>query len=113
MLIAGRLKKDVAFAWMEQNKDPFCISILTTHLVLHFGIKDGLSIADIKTFLADFPKVALLPEDYATGLDILRDLDHEDALQLAMALRVGCSSIVTLEQKFARTYGDKMQFITL
>ncbi len=112
MLIAGRPKKAAVFDWMDENKDQFCVSMLTVHLVLHFGLKDGLTIAELKTFLSDYPKMGLLPEDYAAAIDMLRDADHEDALQLAVAERVGCSSIVTLDQKFARTYQDRLTFVT-
>jgi|HubBroStandDraft_4_1064222.scaffolds.fasta_scaffold530971_2 predicted nucleic acid-binding protein len=111
MLIAGRPKKALVLDWMNQNNEHFYITMLTVHLVLYFGIKDGLSTVDLKTFLSDYPKVALLPEDYARAMELLRDLDHEDALQLAVAERTGCSTIVTLDQKFARTYGDKLKFI--
>ncbi len=112
MLIAGRPKKTVVLGWMSENEENFCISMLTVHLVLHFGLKDGIRIADLKTFLADYPKIALLPEDYVAAVDILRDLDHEDAMQLAVAERAGCTSIVTLDQKFARTYDDRLRFTT-
>ena len=80
MLVAGRRKKTETLGWMEQNEQEFCISILTVHLVLHFGLKDGLTIADVKTFLSDYPKNALLPEDYVRALGLLKDKDHEDAL---------------------------------
>lgn len=112
MLIAGRPKKAAVLEWMSQNDENFCISMLTVHLVLHFGLKDGLTIADLRTFLSDYPKIALLPEDYVAAIDILRDLDHEDAMQLAVAERAGCTSVATLDQKFARTYGDRLRFTT-
>ena len=110
MLIAGRAQQQSVLTWMEQNNEDFCISMLTVHLVLHFGLKDNLSIADIKTFLADYPKVALLPEDYVAAIGLLRDGDHEDALQLAIAERIGCSCIVTLDKKFSNTYKDRIKF---
>jgi predicted nucleic acid-binding protein len=113
MLIAGRTKKEKVFTWMERNSDSYCISMLSVHLVLHFGLKDGLKIIDIKTFLSDYPKVGLLSEDYVTAMELLIGSDHEDALQLAAALRMGCTSVVTLDQKFARTYANKLHFITL
>jgi predicted nucleic acid-binding protein len=111
MLIAGRLRKEDVFRWMEGNEEDFCITMLSVHLVLHFGLKDKLSFSEIKTFLADYPKIALLPEDYAVALGFLKDKDHEDALQLAVAERIGCTSIVTLDKKFAKLYEDRMNFI--
>jgi|GEM_PF-1201692 len=111
MLIAGRSQKAKTLRWMEQNKEQYCISMLSVHLVLHFGLKDGLTISDIKTFLSDYPKIALLPEDYVAAMEILKDRDHEDALQLATAERIGCSIVVTLDQKFSDTYKDRIKFI--
>jgi len=113
MLIAGRAKKEGVFEWMGQNKEDFCISMLTVHLVLHFGLKDNLTISDIKIFLADYPKIALLPDDYVTAMGILKNKDHEDALQLVSAERTGCSRIVTLDKRFSETYKDRMNFVVL
>lgn len=113
MLIAGRPRKQAVLNWMQLNQEEFCISMLSVHLILHFGLRDGLTISDIKAFLADYPKVALLPEDYVAAVQILKDIDHEDALQLATAERIGCSSIVTLDQRFADTYKARMNFITV
>ncbi|MBI3624077.1 type II toxin-antitoxin system VapC family toxin [Candidatus Saccharibacteria bacterium] len=113
MLIAGRPRKAKVLRWMEQNTAEYCISMLTVHLVLHFGLKDGLSISQIKTFLSYYPKIALLPEDYVEAIKILRDQDHEDAIQLSLAERIGCDHIVTLDQKFADTYKNRLQFITI
>jgi predicted nucleic acid-binding protein len=113
MLIAGRAKKDDVFEWMERNTEDFCISMLTVHLVLHFGLKDNLNISDIKKFLADYPKIALLPEDYVTAMGLLKNKDHEDALQLASAERTGCSRIVTLDKKFSEIYKDRINFVVL
>jgi len=113
MLIAGRAKKEDVFKWMGQNTEDFCISMLTVHLVLYFGLKDNLNISDIKIFLADYPKIALLPEDYVTAMGLLKDKDHEDALQLASAERTGCTRIVTLDKRFSETYKDRMNFVVL
>jgi len=72
MLIAGRSRKVQVFEWMENNTDDFCISMLTVHLILHFGLKDGLLISDIIKFLADYPKVALLPERLRRGCSTIK-----------------------------------------
>lgn len=57
--------------------------------------------------------MALHPEDYVAAIGLLRDGDHENALQLATAERVGCSSIVTLDKKFSDTYKDRLKFVLL
>ncbi len=64
----------------------------------------------IQTFLSEYPKEALLPEDYGAAIEMLKGRDAEDALQLAVALRTGCTAIVTLDQRFASLYSDVMRF---
>jgi hypothetical protein len=44
--------------------------MLSVHLVIHFGLKGGLTITDIKTFLSDYPKLGLLSEDYVTAMEL-------------------------------------------
>ena len=113
ILIAGRPRSREVLDWLELNELPCCISMLTVHLVLHFGLKDGLSIETLQLFLADYSKVALLPEDYAVALRLLKGRDHEDAMQLAIAERSDCTAIVTLDKAFATAYGEIIPFIAL
>jgi predicted nucleic acid-binding protein len=58
ILISGRPCKTQVIKWIENNPKPFCISMLTVHLVLYFGLKDNLSISDIKIFLEDYTKIS-------------------------------------------------------
>ncbi|OGL40434.1 hypothetical protein A3J32_03520 [Candidatus Saccharibacteria bacterium RIFCSPLOWO2_02_FULL_46_7] len=113
LLIPGRPQKSRVISWLTRNQEELCISMLSVHLVLHFGFKEKLTMQDIKNFLANYPKIALLPEDYSAAMQFLKDKDHEDALQLATAERTGCSAVATLDQKFADTYRDRIQFITI
>jgi putative PIN family toxin of toxin-antitoxin system len=113
ILIAGRPQSEAVLKWLENNQSPCSISMLTVHLVLHFGLKDRLDIETLQTFLADYSKEALLPEDYAVALSLLKGRDHEDALQLAVAKRSNATAIVTLDKNFAATYQDLMPFVVL
>lgn len=113
ILIPNRAHAEDILKWLEHNTSPLCISMLTVHLVLHFGLRDNIDTEIIQTFLADYSKEALLPEDYAVALHLLRDKDHEDALQLAVAERTDCTAIVTLDKSFASTYNDLMPFILI
>ena len=111
LLLPGRKKRTDVKRWLRQTDEVLCISMLTVHLALHFGLKEKLTLQYVKDFLANYPKIALLPEDYAAAMQVLIDRDHEDALQLATAERVGCSSIVTLDQKFAANYKERIRFV--
>jgi predicted nucleic acid-binding protein len=46
-----------------------------------------------------------------SAISILKNNDHEDALQLAIAERIGCSHIVTLDREFSLIYRDRINFI--
>lgn len=98
---------------MIKNEKPYCITMLTVHLVLYFGLKDGLTLSNIKTFLSNYLKIALLPEDYVNAINIMKDTDNENALQLVIAERVRCESIATLDKKFSQIYQNRIQFIYL
>jgi predicted nucleic acid-binding protein len=113
VLIANRPKSEQVLAWFERNEEPYCITMLTVHLVLHFGLKDGLAIDLLQDFLADYSKESLLPEDYAVALRLLKGRDHEDALQLAVAERSDCTAIITLDKSFAATYKNIIPFVVL
>ncbi len=113
MLITGRARQTEVLAWIEQNTEHFCITMLTVHLVLHFGFKDGLTQAELKLFLADYPKLPLTAEDYTAAMALLVGTDHEDALQLAAAERAGCTRIVTLDRQFAQTYTHRIPFTVI
>lgn len=111
LLLPGRHQKDAVVNWLTDNGEGVCISMLSVHLVLHFGFKEKLTQRTIQTFLASYPKIALLPEDYSAAMQLLRGSDHEDALQLAIAERSGCTGIVTLDTDFAKTYAARLPFI--
>jgi len=113
ILIKGRAQKEAVLEWINQNEKPYCITMLTVHLVLYFGLKDGLTLSNIKTFLSNYPKIALLPEDYVNAINIMKDTDNEDALQLVIAERVKCDSIATLDKKFSQIYQNRIQFVYL
>lgn len=113
MILENRAKKEKVLTWFNANDEKYSITMLTAHLVLHFGFKDGLSKDQLSAFLADYPRIALLPEDYDEALCLLHGTDHEDALQLAAARRAGCTRIVTLDKSFAETYRENMAFEVL
>jgi predicted nucleic acid-binding protein len=43
-------------------------------------------------------------EDYRWAVDNEQGRDFEDALQVAMAIRTGCSSFITLDANLAKRY---------
>jgi predicted nucleic acid-binding protein len=113
MIIPKRAHKNEAFRWMAANKEPYCVTMLSVHLVLHFGLKEGVPLSELNDFLSNLPKIGLFPEDYDGAMKLLVGRDHEDALQLAAAERSGCRAIATFDKTFAKRYESRIQFIVL
>ncbi|MGB4800962.1 MAG: PIN domain-containing protein [Candidatus Saccharimonadales bacterium] len=113
LLLPGRLRKARVRQYLQETTETPVITMLSVHLVLHFGLREKIDIADLQTFLSSYEKVSMLSADYDEAMRLLKDRDHEDTLQLAAARRAGCTKIVTLDKKFAETYHDKIAFQVL
>lgn len=87
----------------------FHFSSLSGHLVFHFSKKVATR-ADIKTFLNDFTMQALTPEDFEWAYEFGKDYGFEDALQVAIAVRSGCTEFITFDQKLIKLI-NKQAFI--
>ena len=79
----------------------FYFSALSGHLVFHFSRKVA-SRADIRTFLNDYQMQSLTPADFEWAHQFGDVFGFEDALQVAVAVRSGCSEFITFDQKLAR-----------
>jgi len=82
-----------------------CLSALSGHLLQHFRPKE-LAIDDVRSFLGLFEMYGLLAEDFEWAYDNRRDDDFEDALQLAVAVRNGCTDFYTFDRKLVKKYED-------
>ncbi|MDZ7744467.1 MAG: PIN domain-containing protein [Candidatus Saccharibacteria bacterium] len=79
------------------------ISTLTCHIAAYVSRKRiGLEV--LEQFLGDYIWLELKPEDIAWAFDNRRDNDFEDALQIAMAVRSGCSVFYTLDKQLVNAY---------
>ncbi len=103
-LLPNRLKVDQVRQLLKTVGQPTAISALTAHLVLHFGrverVSDDLLYAAIECSLI----LPLLAEDYQWAKTHEAGKDFEDALQLSVALRAGCTHFMTLDRQLANNY---------
>jgi predicted nucleic acid-binding protein len=109
LLLFGRQKAAVVSSIIAQSP-AVAISMLTVHLAHYFGKKEGMKFDEVAELLVDFIIEDLTKEDYKLAQKLLVANDFEDALQLAVALRIGCDRIITLDKTFARDYADKIEF---
>ncbi len=80
------------------------ISLLTVHLVWHFGRIERISDGLIAKILSDYALLDVTPANYAWALANEKGNDFEDALQVSVALANGCESFVTLDKQLAKHY---------
>ncbi len=84
------------------------ISTLTIDLVMYFIERDRLAWEPIKDFLGSFSWLPLTDADAQWAFMNFQGNDFEDALQIACALREGCSSFATLDGTLSKKYGQTM-----
>ncbi len=90
--------------FLEMANEETAVSILTAHLVVHFGRKEQAEDAFLHAVLNENKLIALTPADYKWAANNEQGRDFEDALQLSSAIRSGCSSFVTLDIALAKHY---------
>jgi predicted nucleic acid-binding protein len=100
--------------FLETSNDATAISMLTAHLVMHFGRKEQSDDLFLLGVIAENKLISLSPEDYMWAITNEQGKDFEDALQMAMAIRAGCESFVTLDASLAKKYaGSQINIIIL
>jgi len=90
--------------FLETLADDTAISILTVHLLMHFGRKQGIADELLEDVIGENELLAVTPEDYVWASLNERGKDFEDALQVATAIRSGCKSFITFDATLATTY---------
>ncbi|HTE21755.1 MAG TPA: PIN domain-containing protein [Candidatus Limnocylindria bacterium] len=102
--LSNRLHYTQVQRFLQTTKEETAISILTCHLVIHFGRKEKAEEAFLHAVLNENKLIALTSSDYKWATDNEHGKDFEDALQLSSAIRSGCSSFVTLDAALAKRY---------
>jgi predicted nucleic acid-binding protein len=82
------------------------ISILTAHLIMHFGRKAQIPDELLEGIINESELLSITAEDYVWAVLNERGKDFEDALQLATAIRNKCSSFITFDTKLTKSYTD-------
>lgn len=90
---------------LGRDNSPIHISVLTGHLVAHFR-PESISLRVIELFLSDYALLDMTQADFHWAFTNRADEDFEDALQIAIAIRNGCSEFVTFDKKLASNYSN-------
>ncbi len=108
LLLPDRIRKHAVAKALRGEQA--AISMLSVHLAHYFGRKEKYTAEQIHDSLSEFQLLDVTADDYVQALELLADNEFEDALQLAVALRSGCSKILTIDQTFAQNYSTRIDF---
>ncbi|MEI9913608.1 MAG: PIN domain-containing protein [Candidatus Saccharibacteria bacterium] len=89
----------------DKNK---AISTLTLDLVMYFVERDKLEWEPVKVFLESFSWLPITDSDAQWAFMNFKGNDFEDALQVACAIREGCSRFITLDVPLSKKYAQNI-----
>jgi predicted nucleic acid-binding protein len=104
-IILGRDNEAIARKTLETRQNNLFISSLTAHLVVHFG-KILVDLPVLRQFLSDYTILSLEGVDFEWAFTNLRNNDFEDALQIGVAIRNGCTDFLTFDKDLYKAYAD-------
>lgn len=102
-ILLSREKEALARQTLQASSSDLYISTLTAHLIVHFG-QARVRLSILRQFLTDYTILTLEAADFEWAFVNSKDDDFEDALQLAVAIRNGCSIFATFDQKIHEMY---------
>lgn len=104
-IILERENQQLAKDLLSAYSDNLHISSLTAHLIVYFGQK-RVSLSVLRSFLEDYIVLSLDSVDFEWAFNNIRNDDFEDALQLGVAIRNGCTSFITLDKPLVDSYAS-------
>jgi predicted nucleic acid-binding protein len=114
VVIAAREHSQRTREFIDNIEDDVAISMLSTHLIMHFGRKEGVDDNILLGMIGSCKILNLESEDFRWATKSERGRDFEDALQVSVALRNGCSEFITLDKKLAKAYaGQDIKIVCL
>jgi predicted nucleic acid-binding protein len=104
-IILSRENEAMARKALETSQGNLFISSLTAHLIVHFG-KTLVALPILRQFLSDYTILGLESVDFEWAFTNLRNDDFEDALQIGVAIRNGCTDFLTFDKDLYKAYVD-------
>lgn len=105
-ILEGRRGLEAAQAVIASHSPstPIGVSTLTISHVFYMAERHKLPFARVEALLANYEVIDVIANDIAWALKRYKQKDFEDALQVAAAIREGCTSFITLDAGLAKKY---------
>jgi predicted nucleic acid-binding protein len=104
-ILLSRKQEAAARKLIDNSTGRLYMSVLTAHLIVQFG-QAIVDLPILRQFLADYTILNLESPDFRWAFANVRGNDFEDGLQLAVAIRNGCTRFVTFDRDLAATYAS-------
>jgi predicted nucleic acid-binding protein len=112
-ILEKRGKLPAVLDYLKQNQDEeVAISTLTLSNVFYLLESHKVDVSIAEPLLQSYKIISVTAEDADWAFTHYRDVDFEDALQVAAARREACIAFVTIDKKLAKKY-DKFLPIEL
>lgn len=107
-IIADRTNAQACRSFIGNTDKELVTTMLSVDLVFYFVEAKKLQREPAEAFLRKFTWLPLTEADGEQAFRTYDGRDFEDALQIACALREGCSEFVTLDKALAKKYADTL-----
>jgi predicted nucleic acid-binding protein len=107
-LLLERSKQEKVLEALRNHKG-LVLSTLSVSHIMYFVEKSGVDQQTSKDLMYRFSLLSVVDQDAARAFDMYGGEDFEDALQVACAMRYGCTKFLTLDQSLAKKYAKTMK----
>ena len=104
IILKNRSKCSQVENFLQTLTEYTAISMLSVHLIMYFGRKEQVSDDFLESIIKENTIFPISPEDYNWALSNEKGKDFEDALQIAVAIRSGSRTFVTLDRALVKSY---------
>jgi len=106
IVLKDRPRFKQAHEFLDSLSEDTAISLLTVHLLMHFGRKQDIADSILEKIIGENELLSVTPKDYVWASLNEQNKDFEDALQMATAIRNGCKQFATLDASLAKAYSS-------
>ncbi len=108
-MMLARPTAEISHAYFAQNIKEASASILSLQFLMYYAEKHHMNTDAVRKASNLMIWLPVTEEDTQWAFEHYDGKDYEDALQVSIALREGCTTFVTRDKKLAQKYADEIK----